>query len=33
MGTEIQVGPTGVVNLPMPALPARNPVLAPVGEA
>ncbi len=33
MDTEIQVGPTGVVNLPMPALPARNPVLAPVGEA
>jgi len=33
MDTEIQVGPTGVVNLPMPALPARNPVLAPVTEA
>ncbi len=28
MDTEIQVGPTGVVTLPMPTLPARNPVLA-----
>ena len=28
METEIQVGPTGVTNLPMPAMPARPPVLA-----
>ncbi len=33
MDTQIQVGPTGVVTLPMPTLPERNPVLAASSEA